>query len=327
MTFGERLRQLREERGMTLDEVANAVGLTRPTIYRYETGQIANVPPDRVHALANLFGVTRPFIMGWTDNRHVNPSENLDTVAERLRNTPEGEFVRENDSVYWRATGHNEADCTTAATQALRALIKFGISRTPIWPQHIIQHSKHVTVVTVGSVAEYDDLILNIKAYNSTRANNLFMVASYTNENGEEQYVFAIDREARTGDLKLAIAIEIGHIYLGHMALLRNRTRKIQESECFAVHLVFPRPVIQLLTERGYVFTKRSFSRIFGECDLCLNSILNSSPVTVSPELNRLVKEQFVPYVDTLDKLGVLRMPTYRDEVLDLSNYMAGYEE
>ena len=66
MTFGERLRQLRDENNMSLDDVAKSIGMTRPTIYRYEKGLIENVPPENVHKLANLFGVSRPYIMGWT---------------------------------------------------------------------------------------------------------------------------------------------------------------------------------------------------------------------------------------------------------------------
>ena len=85
MTFGERLKMLRKEHGMTLEEVACAVGIGRATVYKYENGMIANVPPARVHALAQLFGVTRPYLMGWTGEREINPAENLDMVAVKMR--------------------------------------------------------------------------------------------------------------------------------------------------------------------------------------------------------------------------------------------------
>ena len=66
MTFAERLKQLRKENGMTLEEVGNIIGVGRANIYKYEHGIITNVPPDKVHQLADLFGVTRPYMMGWT---------------------------------------------------------------------------------------------------------------------------------------------------------------------------------------------------------------------------------------------------------------------
>lgn len=327
MTFAERLSELRQEKKMSLNDIAEYIGVQRATIYKYEHGIVTNIPPDKIHKLANLFGVTRPYLMGWTDDRNENPHENLDTVAEHLKNVPEGEMVTENDVTFWRATGQPIADCTTAATQALRALIKFGIARTPIYPQHIFQHSKYATVITYGQETELDEVMINTKAMTARAEKNLYMSSLYTNSKGEDHYLFSLNRNADIGKLKLSLAIELGHIYLGHTALLRNRTRKAQEAQCFAMHLVFPRPVIQLLRDRGTLLTKRTFSRIFGDCDPCLESLENARPVTVSPELNRLVKEQFVPYIDTLEELGVLTMTRYRGDELDLKNYMAGYEE
>lgn len=75
MTFGERLMELRKEKGMTLDSVAKAVGLTRPTIYRYEKGIITNVPIETVTKLARLLGVSRPYLMGWSNDRQMTMSE------------------------------------------------------------------------------------------------------------------------------------------------------------------------------------------------------------------------------------------------------------
>ena len=39
-----------------------------------------------------------------------------------------------------------------------------------------------------------------------------------------------------------------------------------------------------------------------------------------------IVKEQFTPYVNILEEMGILSMP-HSGEVLDLSRYMEGYEE
>lgn len=325
MTFADRLRQLREEKGLSLDAVGRYIGVGRANIYKYEHGIIINIPPDKLYKLAELFGVTRPYLMGWTDERDVNPHKNLDTVAKNLRHNDEG-VVFDTDMKYWQPS-HHITDCTTAATQALRALIKFGISRTPIYPQHIIQHSKYATVITYDKDDEIDDVVLNSSILNTLHGNDFFVSTSYENAKGEDNYLFIVNRFANIGQLKLALGLELGHIYLGHTALLRNKEKKKQEAECFALNLIFPRPVIRLLSERGFVFTKRTFSRVFGDCEPCLNSLLNAHPVHVSPELNRLVKEQFVPYVNVMEEIGLLSLPTYGDEVIDLGRYMEGYEE
>lgn len=62
---------------MTLEEVAKRIGVSRPTVYKYETGAIITIPPDRIMALAELFEVSEQFIMGWSDKRGVDPDETI----------------------------------------------------------------------------------------------------------------------------------------------------------------------------------------------------------------------------------------------------------
>lgn len=62
-----RLRELRKERGLTLDALAELVGTSKQTVQRYETGIISNIPKERVEALAAALGVTPAGLMGWGD--------------------------------------------------------------------------------------------------------------------------------------------------------------------------------------------------------------------------------------------------------------------
>lgn len=310
MTFAQRLKELRKEHDMTMDEVGSHIGAGRALIYKYEHGIVTNVPPDKVHKLANLFGVTRPYMMGWTDERNVNPSENLDVVAEKLRH-PEGE---QHTGEKWKPA--LASDCITAAMQALRALAKFKVSRTPIYPQQVLQGSSIASIVTFDNPGE-----------SHMNDEEIAVSTTKTMRDGSQHYVFAVNRNAPIGELSLMLSICIGHIYLGHPGNPHECARR-KESECFAIHFRYPRPMIRLLQERGFVFTKESFSRIFGYCDPCMDSILNAPHVSTSPELNRLVKEQFVPYVHLLEELGLLENEKGSESgPLDLSNYMAGYED
>ena len=324
MTFAERLRELRTEKKMSLNQVAEKIGVGRANIYKYEHGIITNVPPDRVHALANLFGVTRPYLMGWTDDRKANPHENLDMVAERLREQIES--AKPLKTAGWGTTGLKEADCITAATQAARALVKFGVSRAPVYPHKVLQQSNIATMVSFADVSELDDLLLNTKLEAIRQANDMVMTTTYTTGKGQSHYIFAVNRTAPIGKIKLVLAEELGHVYLGHTKYLLDTNIRHREAQCFAIHFEYPRALIRLLQEKGFVFTRESFQRIFGDCEWCLDMMLNAGPVTVSPELNRMVKEQFEPHVALLEEAGILSMPT-RGEEIDLSKYMAGYVE
>lgn len=69
MHFSEKLRQIRRRCGLTLEEVASRVGTSKQTIQRYESGVIANVPKDKIEALAAALGVTPAELMGWENAR------------------------------------------------------------------------------------------------------------------------------------------------------------------------------------------------------------------------------------------------------------------
>lgn len=61
----DKLRELRKERGLTLDALAELVGTSKQTVQRYETGVITNIPKEKVEALASALGVTPALLMGW----------------------------------------------------------------------------------------------------------------------------------------------------------------------------------------------------------------------------------------------------------------------
>lgn len=54
--FGKRLKELRKEKGMTLEEVAKAIYKSKPTIYKYEEG-LLEPNLEALLQLANLFDV------------------------------------------------------------------------------------------------------------------------------------------------------------------------------------------------------------------------------------------------------------------------------
>ena len=65
MTFGERLKKLRDEKGMTLAQLGERIGVSEATVQRYECGEIRNPKHERIVALANALGVKEGTLMGW----------------------------------------------------------------------------------------------------------------------------------------------------------------------------------------------------------------------------------------------------------------------
>ncbi len=57
-TIGSRIRQKRQELGMSVDELAARLGKNRATVYRYESDDIENFPISIIGPLAEALQVS-----------------------------------------------------------------------------------------------------------------------------------------------------------------------------------------------------------------------------------------------------------------------------
>lgn len=65
MTKGERIREVRERIGKSQTAFADAIGVSKQTLYKYENDIITNVPSDKIELIAEITGVSPGYIMGW----------------------------------------------------------------------------------------------------------------------------------------------------------------------------------------------------------------------------------------------------------------------
>ena len=123
--IGERIKNLRKNKGMSLEELADAIGTSRQTVHRYETGVISNIPHEKVEAMARALGVSPSNLMGWDDGEisTFNNIKGLSTspIAKKklpiLGNVACGEpiFASEEHSHYLQVGENVNADfCLTA---------------------------------------------------------------------------------------------------------------------------------------------------------------------------------------------------------------------
>lgn len=66
--MAQRIRELRQSRGLTLEQVADVVGVGKSTVRKWETGMIANMRRDKIASLAKALGTTPAYLMGWEDD-------------------------------------------------------------------------------------------------------------------------------------------------------------------------------------------------------------------------------------------------------------------
>ena len=92
--LSRKIKRLRLERDMTLEEVAEIVGVGKSTVRKWETGMIANMKRDKIALLAKALGTTPAYLMGWKENETSTPveiklSDGEKYVIELLRRVPE----------------------------------------------------------------------------------------------------------------------------------------------------------------------------------------------------------------------------------------------
>ena len=84
--MAQRIKALRQEKGLTLEQVADVVGVGKSTVRKWETGMIANMRRDKIADLAKALGTTPAYLMGWKEDdaeKDVPPSEPTLTEGEK----------------------------------------------------------------------------------------------------------------------------------------------------------------------------------------------------------------------------------------------------
>lgn len=82
MTTGEKIKQLRRERGLTQEELGNLIGVQKAAINKYETGIVVNLKQSTILSIAEALHVS-PIELLETDPYSPNPSS-LDDDELRL---------------------------------------------------------------------------------------------------------------------------------------------------------------------------------------------------------------------------------------------------
>lgn len=75
----EIMKQRREDLGLTLDDVAQQVGVNQSTVSRWESGQIEEMKRGKVEKLADALKLSPAMLMGWDDYLKLN-SEQVELI-------------------------------------------------------------------------------------------------------------------------------------------------------------------------------------------------------------------------------------------------------
>ena len=80
--MASKIKRLRLERQMTLEQVANIVGVGKSTVRKWETGIIANMGRDKIALLATALGTTPAYLLGWEEDTTPKNSPDKSQLTE-----------------------------------------------------------------------------------------------------------------------------------------------------------------------------------------------------------------------------------------------------
>lgn len=68
MEMGEIIKQLRLQKGITQEELGRVIGVQKSAIRKYESGMVENIKRSSIKKLADYFGVSPSFLLGYEDS-------------------------------------------------------------------------------------------------------------------------------------------------------------------------------------------------------------------------------------------------------------------
>lgn len=94
--LSRKIKELRLAKKMTLEQVADIVGVGKSTVRKWETGMIANMKRDKIALLAKALSTTPAYLMGWNEEEesprnYIEVTEDEQKLLDLFRQIPESQ--------------------------------------------------------------------------------------------------------------------------------------------------------------------------------------------------------------------------------------------
>ena len=81
MSIGDRIKYYREQAGMTMEQLAQAIGVQNSAINKYEKGVVTNIPINRIRQIADALGINARLLLDFLDE---NSADRLTNEEKEL---------------------------------------------------------------------------------------------------------------------------------------------------------------------------------------------------------------------------------------------------
>lgn len=214
-------------------------------------------------------------------------------------------------------------DIDRAAIAACHTLLKYDISAAPIAPLPILKSMPRVFVVSFTEMAAQTGL---------DRKSMVMMMGPENQDaqtfvssiDGELHYFVAYNQRLPFYLLQRGLARELGHIVLDHDGT-RPEDVRAAEAQCFARHLLCPRPLIRMIQSRGVDLTLETLGNLTGCYERCMIGIRKTPGAHVPADINRLVAVQFYDYIENFLNFYSVISHDDTSALADFGTYMDNY--
>lgn len=124
MNMGKKINNLRTQKGLTLEELGNMVGVGKSTVRKWENGMIANMKRDKIILVAKALSTSPAYLMGWEEE---TTQEHIPTRIPVLGSVPAGIPIEAIEDI----VDYEEIDSITASKGEFFALKIKGSSMEP----------------------------------------------------------------------------------------------------------------------------------------------------------------------------------------------------
>ena len=125
---GDRIKELRKSLGLRADELADKVGVSRSTMFRYERGTIEKIPFDVMQQLADILGTSIAYLSGASMlPNQVSMLEITDDYKEQLK-----EFYEAKDNAQNKSEKRKQLEALVNCASEEQLDLLVGLVRTVI---------------------------------------------------------------------------------------------------------------------------------------------------------------------------------------------------
>ncbi len=155
----------RSELGLTMKDVADAVGVSESTISRWESGNISNMRRNRIYALSKILNLDPAIIMGWSSPdganlRPLNEGLSAGTKIPVLGKVPAGVPIEAVEDII------DEIELTATMANDRYDYFALLVSGNSMYPEYM---DGDIVIVRKQESAETgDDVVAYINGYDAT---------------------------------------------------------------------------------------------------------------------------------------------------------------